>query len=74
MSGNGLVAPSFTAGNVLPDVKTLSTGGNTFNYASNMVGGKKKRVKAKRGTKTKRATKGRKGSKSKKNRKSNKRR
>lgn len=43
MSGNGTVIPTFSAGGVLPDTKTLSTGGNTFNYASNQVGGQSRK-------------------------------
>ena len=46
MSGNGTVIPTFSKGNVLPDVKTLSTGGNTYNYASNQVGGQQQRKKS----------------------------
>lgn len=43
MSGNGTVIPMFSEGNALPDVKTLSTGGNTANYASTQVGGQKRK-------------------------------
>lgn len=45
MSGNGTITPTFSKDNVLPDVKTLSTGGNTYNYASNQVGGQQQQRK-----------------------------
>jgi hypothetical protein len=54
MSGNGTSTHTFSEGKVLPDTLDVTAGGNSYKYASNLVGGKRQGVTKRRGRKERR--------------------